>query len=62
MALRDRTEIQALLKLAAEQRRRIKELQASLEQLNKRLGRIWAKADNEPDPRSGKVTKASRKK
>jgi hypothetical protein len=63
VALRERTEIQALLRLAAEQRRRLKEIEATLEDLYRRIGvRIRARTDAEADPRSGKDPKTSRKK
>ena len=63
MGLRDRDEIQFLLKLATEQRRRIKELETKLDALYRRFGRRVEKATpDEPDPRSGKASKASRKK
>lgn len=63
MALRERDEIQFLLKQATEQRRRIKELEAKLEALYRRVGLIrQQRNDDEPDPRAGRATKTSRKK
>lgn len=63
MTLRERSEIQMLLKKAGEHRRRIKELQDNLEQLYQRIGRLRDTVqDNGPDPRSGRAIKASRKK
>jgi hypothetical protein len=63
MGLRDRAEIEALLKLAARQRQRLRELEASLHELYRRIGRIRrTPPDDDPDPRSGKPSKAFRKK
>ena len=63
MGLRDRAEIEVLLKLAAKQRERLRDLGASLDELYRRIGRLRRpQTDEEPDPRSGRVTKASRKK
>ena len=62
MALRDRTEIQLLLKKAGDHRRRIKELQTSLDELHRRIGRLRGASQSEPDARSGRTTKASRKR
>jgi|KBSSwiStaDraftv2_1062776.scaffolds.fasta_scaffold1956564_2 hypothetical protein len=63
MTLRDRSEIQILLKKAGEHRRRIKELQDNLDQLHQRIGRLRGVVqDNGPDARSGRAIKASRKK
>ena len=63
MALRERDEIQFLLKQVTEQRRRIKELEAKLDALYRRVGlRRQQNTDDEPDPRSGRASKASRKK
>ena len=63
MAFRDRADLEALLKLAANQRRRLRELEASLDELFRRIGRLRrAQTGDEPDPRSGRATKASRKK
>ena len=63
MGLRDRNEIQFLLKQVTEQRRRIKELEAKFDALYRRFGRRAEKAmPDELDPRSGKAAKASRKK
>ena len=54
MTLRDRAEIQVLLKKADDARRVSRELENSLEQLYRRIGRLrGASQDNEPDPRSG---------
>jgi hypothetical protein len=63
MTLRDRAEIQVLLKKADDARRVSRELEDSLEQLYRRIGRLrGASQDNEADPRSGRANKASWKK
>jgi hypothetical protein len=63
MTLRHRAEIQVLLKKADDARRVSRELEDSVEQLYRRIGRLrGASQDNEPDPRSGRANKASRKK
>jgi hypothetical protein len=63
MGLRDRAELEVLLKLAAEQRRRLREVGARLDELYRRIGRLRRpQNDDEPNPRSGKATKATRKK
>jgi hypothetical protein len=48
-----RAELAALLKRAAEQRRRIKALQTSLEQLTDRIGQIRSHRSGGPDAKSG---------
>jgi len=63
MGLRDRAEIEVLLKLGAEQRRKLRGLEATFDELFRRVGRLRRpKTDEAPDPRAGKATKASRKK
>jgi len=62
MGLREREEIQFLLKQVGEQRRRIKELAAKLDALYRRYGGARQQDNVEPDSRSGRATKASRKK
>ena len=60
MTLRDRSEIQVLLKKAGEHRRRIKELQDNLEQLYQRIEHLRGTVqDNGQDPLSGRAIKAS---
>jgi hypothetical protein len=56
-----RAELAALLKRATEQRRRIKVLQASLDQLTDRIGRIRSQRSGGPDSKSG-ARKTSQKK
>ena len=53
MSYRLREELMALLRRAAEQRRRIKALQASLEQLTVRIGQIRSHRSGGPDSKSG---------
>jgi hypothetical protein len=62
MTHRVRTELQALLKRAAEQRKRIKELEANLDQLDRRIGRMRTHTDGRVDPKSGGRKAVSRKK
>jgi hypothetical protein len=61
MGLRD--ELQFLLKQVSEQRRRIKELEAKIDSFSRRFGLIRPQTMNdESDSRSGRASKASRKK
>ena len=58
VSVRERSEIQTLVRLASEQRRRLKELAARLDDLYRRIGRIRRhQIDDGPDPRSGKAMK-----
>jgi hypothetical protein len=61
MTQRVRTELQALLKRAAEQRKRLKELELNLDQLYRKIGRTRSHTDGGIDPKSG-ARKNNRKK
>ncbi len=63
MSQRLRAELASLLKHAADQRKRLRELHDSLERLYTRIGRVRAQTEATADPKSGpSAQKASRKK
>jgi hypothetical protein len=61
MSHRVRAELDALLRKSAEQRRKLKGIQADLEQLDVRIGRVRSHTAGKPEPRPNN-RKASRKK
>jgi hypothetical protein len=59
MGLRDRADIEVLLKLAAGQRQRLRGLETSLGELIRRIARLHhAPPDDEPDPKIGQSHKS----
>jgi hypothetical protein len=63
MSQRIRAELASLLKRAAEQRRRIKELHDSLDRLYARIGRVRARTEGDTEDRArGTTRKASSRK